>query len=126
MFCFAFQVILGAAYLFTVPAPQSLAAIMPHWLVMTWAAAMVLSGAAGLIGSWWRGSPSSALELERGALLMSTGALALIGGASFVVNGWRAAFGGGLIVAWAAANLVRCWQIRTDVKKITTAESGYQ
>lgn len=122
LFLFALQVPLGIAYLFTVPAPQSLAALVPGWLVMAWAVGLTLSGMVGVVSVWpW--AVTTAMELERGALLASSGALLLIGGASLVVNGLRAIFGWSLILAWAAANLVRCRQIHRDVNQIFKAES---
>ncbi len=41
LFLFALQVVLGCAYLVSVPAPQSLAALVPSWLVFLWAAGLV-------------------------------------------------------------------------------------
>jgi len=112
------SVLLGLGYLLTVPPPQSLAAVVPAWLVTTWSVGLLLSGALGLLGAFWRGSILVALELERAALLVSTGALLLIGGASFAVAGWRALFGGSIILAWGVANIVRCVQIGQDTHKL--------
>ncbi len=118
MFLFAASVVLGLGYLITIPAPQSLAAVVPIWLVQVWALGLLFSGSFGIVAALWRGSLLVGLELERAALLLSTGALALIGGASFAANGIRAAFGGLIIVAWGAANIARCLQIRRDVRQL--------
>lgn len=114
---FALQVVLGLGYLLSVPAPQSLAALVPSWLVFLWAGGLVLSGIVGLAAAW-RKQTLAALELERAALIVSAGALLLIGGASFVATGWRAIFGGSMILAWALANITRCLQIRHDAKQM--------
>lgn len=120
------SVILGISYLATVPAPQSLAALVPSWLVILWAIGLLLSGGVGLAAAMWRGSIAVALEVERAAWLANTGPLLLIGGASFVVNGWRAMFGGSIILAWAIANLARSRQIRREVNALTAPEGEDQ
>lgn len=126
LFLFALQVLLGVAYLVTVPAPRSLAALVPSWLVHVWAVGLTVSGVLGLAAAVWHRRASTALELERAALLLSTGALGLIGGASFVASGWAAIFGGSMILFWAAANLVRCNQIRKETADLSKAESEQQ
>jgi len=117
---------LGLAYLVTVPPPQSLAALVPAWLATMWSLGLFVSGVLGLFAALWRGAIRFALEVERVAMLVSTGALLLIGGASFVVSGWRALFGASLAIAWAAANIVRSGQIRRDLAKIITMEGGHR
>lgn len=120
MFAFAAQLLLGVAYLVTVPPPASLNALVPGWLVVLWSAGLVVCGAAGLVSARLPLGPR-ALELERGALAISTGTLFLIGGASLAVNGVRSAFGIAMIGAWAGANIWRVRQIRLDLKKIRSA-----
>lgn len=119
---FGASVLLGISYLSTVPAPQSLTALVPGWLVALWAIGLLASGSLGLIAAAWRGSILVALELERSALLISTGALLLIGGTSFVATGLRALFGGLIIASWAVANILRALQIRRDLHTPTAGE----
>ncbi len=117
----AWSALLGASYLVRVPAPRSLAAAVPHWVVLLWAAGLVLSGAVGLLGCLWRGQAETGLGLERGAMLMSTAALTLIAVASLAANGDRALFGVGLMSAWAMANVARAMQITRDLRQIAAA-----
>jgi hypothetical protein len=91
-----------------------------------WSLGLFVSGVLGLFAALWRGAIRFALEIERVAMLVSTGALLLIGGASFVVNGWRALFSASLAIAWAAANIVRSGQIRRDLAKIIAMEGGHR
>lgn len=117
MFAFAAQLLLGVAYLVTVPEPASLSALVPGWLVVLWSAGLVVCGAAGLVSARMP-MGVRALELERGALAVSTGTLLLMGGASAAVNGLRSSFGIAMIAAWAGANVWRMVQIRRDVAKL--------
>lgn len=121
MFVLALSLLLGVAYLVRVPAPQSLAAVAPKWVVVLWSVGLVLSGAVGLLGCLWLGQVEVGLGLERGALLLSTAALVLIGSASVAANGSRALFGVGVITAWALANVARCVQITNNLRQITAA-----
>lgn len=118
LFLFAAQIVLGAGYLVTVPSPPSLAALVPHWLVIVWSVGLLVSGLVGVTAA---GLPYSrrTLDFERGALLISTGSLFLIGGASAVSAGMRAFFGIMMIAAWSGANLVRVWQIRGETHRLT-------
>lgn len=120
LFLFAAQIVLGVGYLVTVPAPASLASLVPSWLVHVWAAGMLISGLAGMAATFLPYSVRM-LDLERGALLMSTGSLALIGGASLIVNGWRAFFAVAMIGFWAGANVARIVQIRRDAAQLKAA-----
>jgi hypothetical protein len=121
MFLFGASVLLGVAYQVQVPTPQSLAALVPAWMVVLWSWGLLLSGAVGLVACFWRGGITVGLGFESGALLMSTAALLLIAAASFAVNGVRAVFGIGLIAAWGLANVARCLQIRHDLRQIAAA-----
>lgn len=120
------SVLLGIAYLVRLPPPQTLAAVVPGWLVAVWALGLVVSGVIGLSAAVWQGSIIVALQMERAALLLNNAPLILIGGASFATLGWgRAVFGGSIILGLAAANLVRSLQINRDVKQLAAAmESG--
>lgn len=117
----AWSVLLGASYLLTVPAPQSLSAAVPRPIVLLWAGGLALSGAIGLIGCLWRGNVAVGLGIERGALIMSTAVLILIASVFVAAVGWRAAYSTGLTLAWALANLSRCIQITTDLRQIAAA-----
>lgn len=123
LFLFAAQIVLGAGYLVTIPAPASLAALVPPWLAYAWSAGLLISGLAGGAVAFLPYSVRM-LDLERGALVMSTGSLALIGGAALMVNGWRAFFSVVLVGFWAAANVARIAQIRRDSAQLKAGTGG--
>lgn len=109
----------GAVYLLGAPPPTSLAVTIPHWLVLVWSAGLVVSGAVGLAGCWWRGIRG--LRLEQGGLLIGAGALLIYTVSAFVFAGTRALFAGGVVCMWAAANLWRAVQCHRDLKQIRDA-----
>lgn len=112
----AYSALIGVVYVTTAPAPASLSATLPGWLLTTWAAAMAISGAVGLAGCWWRGERG--LGLEAGGLLMNAGALLMYAAAVFTIAGMRALLPGGIVAAWAVADLWRANQIRRDLRSI--------
>ncbi len=114
---------LGAGYLLTVPAPASLASLVPHWLAYAWSAGLLISGLAGAAVTFLPYSVRM-LDLERGALVMSTGSLGLIGGAAFMVNGWRAFFSVAVVTCWCVANVARIVQIRRDAARLKAGTGG--
>lgn len=120
----AVSVLLGVSYLVRVPAPQTLTAAVPRWVVLLWAVGLVASGIVGLAGCLWRGDIATGLGLERGAMLMSTGALLLIGSVIVSATGMRGLFSAGITIAWALANLYRCLQITTDLRQVAAARKG--
>lgn len=111
------SVLLGATYLLGAPPPASVVALMPHWLVLLWAAGLAFSGVVGLLAvvvfARWL---ESSLLAEAGAMLVGAGALVLLAASIVSVGGVHASiFGVGFIVAWALANLVRAAQIRREL-----------
>lgn len=125
MFLLAASILLGVSYLVRVPAPASLEASVPRWVVLVWAAALAVSGIVGLAGCLWRGELTVGLGLERGALVMSTAALLVIAGASLLVNGHRAVFSLGIMLAWGLANIYRCVQIAADLRQLAAAREEH-
>lgn len=117
VFLLGMSVPLGVGMLLTAPAPQSVLALMPRWFVLVWAATLALSGLAGVVSLHWRWHPVLALQVEGGALIANGGALALFAAAAVVANGWRAWFAAGFFAAWAAANVVRSFQIGRAVRR---------
>lgn len=112
----AWSLIFGVSGLTTAPAPTTVAALVPHWETVVWAAMLAISGAVGLLGVVRRRDPVLSLQLEAGAMLIGSGALLLYIVAAFAVAGWRALFAGGLVASWLIANLWRSIQIRRDLK----------
>jgi hypothetical protein len=109
----------GALYLLGASPPSSIAATVPHWLVLLWSAGLVVSGGVGLIGCW--GSGVRGLQLEQGGLLIGAGSLLIYVVAAFSFAGERALWAGGLVCMWAAAHLWRAWQCHRDLRQIKAA-----
>lgn len=117
------SVLAGLGYLTTVPAPSSVAALMPGEVVAAWAWTLLLTGILGLVGCLWRGQLLVSLGLERSALLGQTGALLIIAGATLTAwaTGQTAVFpllGLGFMAAWMAANIWRLMQIRAGLRML--------
>lgn len=102
---------LGVGILATLPAPQSLAAVMPAWVVGLWAVVLAGSGVLGIGAMLWRGDRLRALRVETAAWILNAGVLGAFAGAAFIVAGQRAWFAGGWLASGAAANLWRAVQI---------------
>lgn len=112
----AWSALLGAVYLIGAPPPASIIALLPTLAVKVWALALLVSGATGLAGCWWRGERGLGLEL--GGLLMNSGAMALYATAAFSIAGVRALLPAGIVLAWALANLWRAVQVMADLRAI--------
>lgn len=117
------SVILGINYLLvTIPTPQSLQALLTDkglgWVATAWAMGLLLSGLAGLGAILWRRDVDIALQIERAAMVMSTGSLFLILGSVLTFNGLNGAFGSAFILAWMIANVARTFQIRKELKSL--------
>lgn len=119
----ALSMLLGIAYLTTVPAPSTVGALMPGWVVAGWAWTLLATGALGLVGCLWRGRLLVSLGLERSALLGQTGALLIIAGAT--LSAWAAgdlgafpALGIGFSAAWMASNVWRLRQIGAALRML--------
>lgn len=117
------SVLAGLGYLTTVPAPSSVASLMPGWVVLAWAWTLLATGVLGLAGCLWRGRLLVSLGLERSALLAQTGALLLIAGAT--LTAWLTGqldpfplFGLGFMSAWMAANVWRLRQIGAGIRML--------
>lgn len=115
----AFGAVSGVSFLAGAPEPASIEATMPPFVVILWAAGLVVSGAVGLIGCWWRGERGQLLEA--GGLLVGCGSLLLYTSAAVSVAGIRALFPAGVVLTWFAANLWRVMQIRRELR---TARRG--
>lgn len=123
-------IVLGAAYLATVPPPGSVAEVVgkhAHWLVYLWAAGLMVSGMGALVGSLWaaiqtgRADPIVGYALERGSLTVQDGALFILIGATIYTSGLRGLFGVGILAAWMAANIWRDQQIASYLRKARDA-----
>lgn len=116
-------VTVGLAYTLGAPPPQSAAVLMPRWLVDMWAWGFLIHGVSGVLAVL---APRRQLErglwLELGSMLIGIGAPLLAGAAAFSFVGWKALLGGGLTLAWAAANAVRAGQILRDLRSLRSPQ----
>jgi hypothetical protein len=103
----------GLAYTTGAPPPSSIAALLPGWALHVWAGGLLLSGAVGLLGALTRRAWS--LQAEQAAMLIGAGSLIWYA-AAIAPLGWRALFAGAICAAWAAANVARAIQIRSDMR----------
>lgn len=110
----AVSVLTGVAYTVGAPPPSSVAALLPHWAVLIWAAGLGVSGVVGLIAVFAR--RAWAPQVEQASMLLGAGALIWYT-AAVASFGWRGLFAAAVSVAWAAANLVRAAQIRHDLRR---------
>ena len=109
----AVSVVTGLAYTIGAPPPTSIAALLPGWAVLVWAVGLTCSGILGLTAvvahrRW-------SLQVEQASMLLGAAALVWYTAAAVSV-GWRGLFAAAITVAWAAANLARALQIRTDLR----------
>lgn len=111
----AYSALVGGVYLADASEPAWSVVLHP-WLFTVWAAALALSGLTGLAGCWWRGERGLGVEL--GGLLVNAGALLMYVASVFTYAGWRALFTGGLVAAWAGANLWRAGQVGKELRSI--------
>lgn len=118
----ATSMLIGVGMLLAAPAPQSVLAVLPGWLVTVWAATWVASGAACLAALRWRKSLYRSLLVERAALVLNTVSVGTFALAAFVFAGWRAWVTGVFLAGWAVANLVRAYRIGREVKQLIEME----
>jgi hypothetical protein len=109
----------GATYLLGAPPPTSVAAAMPMLGVKLWAGGLLISGVAGLVGSWRHGERG--MLLEQGGLLIGAAALVMYAVMAAAYAGWNASFAVGFGGAWAAANLWRARQSWGDLRELRRA-----
>jgi hypothetical protein len=117
-----YSLTVGLAYLLGLPQPRSVTDNLTAPYLTLWSMGLVLSGGAGLIGSFWRGQVDVGLMLERSAML--TGAASVFGYAWTVSQtGTSSSFVVGFCLAWGAANLVRAAQISKDLRSLGRKKS---
>jgi hypothetical protein len=115
----ATSVLVGVGMLLVAPAPQSVLAVLPGWLVTVWAGTWVASGVAGLVALYWRRNLTRSLLIERAALVLNAAAVGTFAVSAFVFAGWRAWVAGCFLAGWAVANLLRAWRIGGEVMQLT-------
>jgi hypothetical protein len=113
----AVSVLTGVAYLLGAPRPGSVDALLPHWQVTAWACALLASGLLGISGVLWP-RYDLGLALEGGAMLIGAGGAGMYLICVLAINGWNALLSGGVVAAWAGANLWRAGQIRAVLREL--------
>jgi len=115
----AVSTVSGLAYLIGSPPPMSIAALMPRPIVYIWAIGLLISGAVGLAGCWWRGAYERGIEFEKAGLLIGAGAMLIYGTAAFTFGGWRALLAGGIVLGWTAANIIRVAKLQGHLRELS-------
>ncbi len=123
------SILIGVGYLTTVPAPTSVVALMPTWVVGVWSTTLVVSGVLVIVGCLWHGQFVVGLGLERAGLSAQTGALLIIDGSVLYTwtTGHLATFpllGVGFLTGWMAANIWRIRQIATTLRHLHIPSIG--
>ena len=116
-------IVLGTVWLTTIPAPATVVAVMPGWVVTSLAVVMLTTGLLCIVGCMWRGDPERGLQMESGALGAQTGALLILSGS--LVYTWAVgilpappALGVGLLIAWMASNTWRAIEITLLIRRV--------
>lgn len=122
-------IFLGAVWLTTIPAPATVVAVMPAWVVTGLAVVLLATGLLCILGCVWRGNPERGLQLESGALGGQTGGLLILGGSIYYT--WAVgivpappALGVGLLVAWMASNMWRLVEIALLISRARKLTQG--
>jgi hypothetical protein len=110
--------ILGLLFTFGAPRPGSLAGLVHGPAFYVFSIGLALGGVVALFGSHWTRDVEMGLEVERGGLIILTGALLVYVAAVTVTFGWQALVAGGLCAAWVYANLRRALTIRADLRRM--------
>lgn len=110
--------ILGLFYIFGSPAPATVAATQPVWVVHLWAVGLLLSGVAGFAGCFWLTDLRRALRLEASGMYLGASTMVLYAVSLFAYSGWRALGSGLTFALWSVANLWRLWQINRDLRDL--------
>lgn len=107
---------IGVGMLVAAPSPQSVASVLPRWLIVVWAALFVLSGAIVVGAVFWRGNMVRALFAEAAGLLFNCWPVGTASISVFVFNGSRGFLAGCFFAGWTVANVWRCVQIVREIK----------
>lgn len=110
--------VLGVAYLFGAPPPESVVALVSPWLVHLWAAGLAVGGLLGIVALSGLGGTRRSLRIEQAAMLNTAAALCVAASAIAQAAGGRGFFGAGFSLAWAMANVARAWMIQADIRRI--------
>lgn len=110
-------VLAGVVFLAGVaPAPTSVAALLPAWVLWVWYLLLTVGGSVGLIGSWWpRRQLYRGLQLERASMIFLASGTVMYMIAMIGTAGARATGAAGFLAAWGGACVWRALQIHADI-----------
>lgn len=113
----AWCVVAGLVFLAGVaPAPGSVSALLPTWVLWVWYLLLTAGGTVGLVGSWWpRRQLYTGLQLERASMIFLASGTVMYMIAMIGTAGARATGAAGFLAAWGGACVWRALQIHDDL-----------
>ena len=106
------------------PAAQSIEALLPMWVGITWGLSLLGGCALGLAGSYWpRKSYATALTVERIGLSICGPAGVLYGGAIVLALGLDGLIAAALIFGFGAACISRAYDLGVIIKRAIPGDS---
>jgi hypothetical protein len=103
------------------PAPNSITAALPPFIVTTWSAVLVAGCAIAIFGIWWH-ERALGLILEQLGLAMVGVACVVYSGVALASVGISASIPAGIIFAFGASCLVRWRQIQRTIDEVSGEE----
>lgn len=101
--------------------PRSVSEAMPTTVQVTWQAALVLTGVAGLVGVYWRGEVATGLGVELGALVGLGTATCMYTIALIAISGVQAIAAASFVSAIGVASWLRAAEIVRDLRRLARA-----
>lgn len=119
---FVLSLILGGGYLM---GPRGAVLGRVDLLVFrSWAVWLILSGLLGIVGCYWRGDLRRGLRLEQAGAYFNAAAILGFVAMVYAYTSTLSIFTFGVCLTWATAHVVRCFQIRNDLRSLTKGARG--
>lgn len=107
----------GVPLMFGKPNSASIAATLPHTLVVGWGVMLVIGSTLALIGLYWRGRSSTGLVLERAGLI-GVGGASVVYASSVMLSapGFTGSFAASITVGFGVACFVQARRISARLR----------
>lgn len=106
--------------------PAAVRVAMPVPVRAVWLALLIVAGAAGLTGVFWRGQVGASLSIEAIGVLVLGAATSMYAVGLLAASGVRGAAAAGFVTAVAAGSWWRLAQIWRDLRKLDHAAAQAQ